>query len=136
MNNSSAKPRGLLDIAAIGLSGLCLLHCLALPIIVAGLPFLAGLGDEHFHAEMLWIVLPLSTLALALGYRRHRSLLVWQTGIPGMLLLVIGGTIAHSMYGVVADRALTLLGALVLATAHYMNSRLASCAATEPGHAA
>ena len=128
MNNSSAKPRGLLDMAAIGLSGLCLLHCLALPIIVAGLPFLAGLGDEHFHAEMLWIVLPISTLALALGYRRHRSLLVWQTGIPGMLLLVVGGTVAHSLYGLVADRALTLLGALVLAAAHYMNSRLASCA--------
>lgn len=136
MNDSSAKSRGILDIAAIGLSGLCLVHCLALPIFVAGLPFLAGLGDEHFHAEMLWVVLPVSTIALALGYRRHRSLLVWQTGIPGMLLLVLGGTVAHSLYGLTADRSLTLLGALVLAAAHYINTRLASCETSVARHSA
>lgn len=121
----------MLDMAAIGLSGLCLLHCLALPIIVAGLPFLAGMGDEHFHAEMLWIVLPVSTLALALGYRRHKRSLVWQIGIPGMLLLLIGGTIAHSLYGLTADRALTMAGALTLALAHYLNFRFASCEALD-----
>jgi hypothetical protein len=43
-------------------------------------------------------------------------------GAIGMLLLTIGGTIAHNQYGIVADRSLTVLGALTLAIAHFYNS--------------
>ena len=41
----------------------------------------------------------------------------------GVKLLVIGGTVAHSRYGLVADRAFSISGALVLAVTHYFNSR-------------
>ncbi len=124
MDQNSNKSTDWLDGAAVVLSGLCLVHCLALPLIVAGLPFLAGFSEGHLHAQMLVIVLPLSIFALAVGYRRHRDRRVIAAGTVGMLLLIIGGTVAHSQYGIMADRMLTVVGALTLATAHYYNSAL------------
>jgi hypothetical protein len=111
-----------LDGAAVTLSGLCLVHCLALPLIVAGLPFLAQFTDGHLHAQLLVVVLPVSVAALGLGYRRHRSNRIVTGGAVGMLLLVVGATVAHRYLGLAADRAFTMAGALVLATAHFFNT--------------
>lgn len=116
------KPSNWLDGAAVALSALCLIHCLALPLIVAGVPFLAQFAEGHLHAQMLVIVLPLSIVALALGFRRHRSLRIVAAGVVGMTALVIGATVAHTYLGLMADRLFTIVGALVLATAHFFNS--------------
>lgn len=110
------------------LSALCLVHCLALPLIVIGVPFLAQFAEGHLHLQMLAVVLPLSSLALGIGYRRHRSGRILTAGIVGMLLLTIGATVAHSQLGLIADRAFTICGSLTLATAHYFNSIRAQAA--------
>lgn len=116
------KPSNWLDWAAVGLSALCLVHCLALPLIVAGVPLLAQFSEGHLHAQMLVVVLPLSIVALGLGFNRHRNTRIVAAGTVGMLTLVIGATVAHSQLGLMADRAFTVVGALVLAGAHYFNS--------------
>ena len=117
-----------LDGTAVVLSALCLVHCLALPLIVIGVPFLAQFAEGHLHLQMLVIVLPLSTLALGIGYRRHRNSRILFAGIIGMLLLIIGATVAHAQLGLMADRAFTICGSLTLATAHYFNSVRAQAA--------
>lgn len=122
MDQSSANSTDWLDGMAVALSGICLVHCLALPIILAGLPFLSSFSEGHLHAQMLIVVLPLSIAALGIGFRRHRDIRIVAAGMVGMLLLTIGGTIAHDQYGLLADRMLTVLGALTLATAHFYNS--------------
>ena len=124
MDQNSADSTDWLDGTAVALSALCLVHCLVFPFIIAGLPFLAGFDEGHLHAQMLVVVLPLSIFALSVGFRRHRSLRVVAAGAAGMLLLTIGGTIAHDHYGLLADRLLTVSGALTLATAHFYNSSL------------
>ena len=111
-----------LDGAAVTLSALCLVHCLALPLVVAGLPFLSQFSESHLHAQALIIVLPLSIVALAIGYRRHTSLRIIAGGAVGMALLVIGATFAHGQLGLTADRVFTISGSLILATAHFFNS--------------
>jgi uncharacterized membrane protein len=117
-----SKSTNWLDGAAVGLSALCLIHCLALPLLVAGLPFLAQFAEGHLHAQMLMVVLPLSFIALGLGYRHHRNLKIVAAGAVGMLILTIGATVAHDNLGLAADRLFTIVGALVLATAHFYNS--------------
>ena len=117
-----SKSASWLDGAAVGLSALCLIHCLALPLLVAGLPFLAQFSEGHLHAQMLFVVLPLSTIALGLGYRHHRSSMIVLAGAVGMLTLLIGATVAHTRWGLAADRSFTIVGALVLAAAHFYNS--------------
>ena len=124
MVDSAPKPVGMLDTAAVMLSGLCLLHCLALPLLLVALPALATLSEGHLHTQMLLVAIPVSAVALGLGLRRHGSRYVLSFGILGMLLLLFGGTVAHFRYGIVADRTFTMAGALVLAVTHYFNSRL------------
>lgn len=122
MDQNSSKSNAWLDGAAAALSGLCLVHCLALPLLIAGLPFFAQFSAGHLHAQVLVIVLPLSSLALGLGLRRHRDLRIVVGGALGMVLLVIGATFAHAELGLVADRMFTITGSIVLATAHFYNS--------------
>jgi len=123
MDNSASTTTGLLDRAAILLSGLCVVHCLALPILIVATPFFGQLADGHLHAQMLIIVLPLSTGALALGFRQHRNLRIIVAGVAGMLLLALGGTVMHNQFGIAADRAFTMTGAVILAFSHWFNSR-------------
>jgi hypothetical protein len=124
MDQNSANSTDWLDGTAVALSALCLVHCLALPLIIAGVPFFAAFDEGHLHAQMLIVVLPLSIFALSVGFQRHHSMRVVATGAAGMLLLTIGGTIAHDQYGLWADRLLSISGALTLATAHFYNSVL------------
>jgi len=124
MDRSTSDSDGLLDRAAIALSGLCVLHCLAMPLVLLVLPFLGGLTAEHFHLQMLVVVVPVSTIAMGLGFRRHRSVAVMIAGGVGLAFLIVGGTWMHNEIGIVADRATTIAGSLLLASAHFYNSRL------------
>ena len=128
MDNRSVQP-AFLDQLAVALSGLCLVHCLLFPVAIIVLPFLGQFADDHLHAEMLVFVIPVSLLALWFGYRRHRQIVVWYYGIAGLLLLTIGGTLVHDNYGLLADRAMTVAGSIVLAITHYRNFRLSRSAA-------
>lgn len=114
----------LLDRIAIAMSGLCMLHCLALPIVLLTLPMLEQFGAGHFHLQALVFVIPVSVIALLLGYQRHldAGILVW--GVLGLGLLIFGATWAHNELGVLADRLCTISGSLILASTHYANSRL------------
>jgi len=117
------KSAPLLDGLALSASFLCLLHCLALPLIIAALPALANVLDvpESFHRWMLAIALPLSAGAIWLGWRRHGHV------VP--LILAIIGLVSMS-FGALADvtptieTALTTLGGLILACGHVGNWRL------------
>jgi MerC mercury resistance protein len=124
MDNSS-RQRVLLDKVAVALSGLCLVHCLALPFAVALLPFLGQFSDDHLHVELLFFVIPVSVIALLSGYRRHGQAGVIVFGALGLFVLTIGGTIVHDQYGLTADRLMTVAGSFVLAFTHYRNFRLA-----------
>jgi len=122
MNQDTQKSTDWLDGTAVALSALCLVHCLALPLVVAGLPFFAQFSEGHLHAQVLVVVLPLSVIALSIGFRRHRDLRIITAGALGILLLATGATFAHTQLGLTADRAFTIAGSLLLATAHWKNS--------------
>lgn len=124
MDHGTVKSPELLDKAAVALSGLCLLHCLALPILIVLLPFLNAVAIDRWHAPMLLVVIPVSVVAFTIGFRRHYDRGVIRTGVIGMALMVIGGTLAHFLLGLTADRVLTVAGAVILAAAHYRNTRL------------
>jgi hypothetical protein len=124
MNQTPAKSTDWLDGAAIGLSGLCLLHCLALPFFAGALPLLMPFAESHLHAQMLYFAVPLSAVAIGIGYSRHRNPRVVLAAITGIMLLSVGATVAHGSLGLVADRLFTISGSLVLAAAHLWNGLL------------
>jgi hypothetical protein len=123
MNEDTQKPRAWLDSVAVALSTLCLVHCMVLPLVVVGIPLLAQFSETHLHYQLLLVVVPLSVVALSIGFRRHHNPRILAGGALGLLLLIVGATVAHSQLGLVADRLFTIAGSLVLATAHWKNSR-------------
>ncbi|MTI12948.1 MerC domain-containing protein, partial [Sansalvadorimonas verongulae] len=62
------------DRLAISLSFLCLMHCLALPLLLVTLPSLTvlNLENELFHVGMVAFVIPTSLYALTLGCKKHQ----------------------------------------------------------------
>lgn len=130
MDNRPSNDGGILDHVAIALSGLCLIHCLLLPAIIVALPLFAQFNETHFHVQMLIVVVPVSLIAFVLAYRRHGNKVIIGWGIAGIAIMFVGGTIAHNRFGILADTMLTMAGAIILATSHYFNNRLAGHAAT------
>ena len=113
-----------LDKFAIALSGVCIVHCLISPIIITLLPIFAlnsMVEDILFHQLMLWIVLPTSCIALFIGCRKHREILIAITGIVGMLILIIVAFFGHDLFNSSYEKIMTIVGGLVLAISHTLN---------------
>lgn len=114
------------DKAAIALSALCALHCLALPIVASTLPLVStwNLEGEVVHQSLLFFVIPTSILALYLGCRKHRSYWLSLPLSLGFFLMVTAVFLGHSFLGEAGEKALTLAGAAMLAVGHWLNYRL------------
>jgi len=115
----------MLDGGGILLSGLCMLHCLLLPVTLTLLPILGStwLADESFHFWMLGLIIPTSGLALIIGCRRHRDGVVAWAGTAGLLLLVVTAVIGELTLSESIERWPTLAGGLSLTYAHWRNFR-------------
>tara|TARA_A100001037_G_C14995721_1_gene564674 strand:- start:510 stop:962 length:453 start_codon:yes stop_codon:yes gene_type:complete len=127
----------LLDRAAIGLSALCMLHCLALPAAMVLLPSLTSLpfADERFHLALIFVVLPTSLFALFMGCRRHRRIRVLVWGGSGVAVLLGTAIVGHEVPGASWERILTLIGASLVVFGHLQNfslCRSSACQHEEP----
>lgn len=124
--SSTADFTGKLDRAAVFLSGLCLVHCLALPVVLAVFPLLGGVFIPHetFHQLILVAVLPTTTLALGSGYRCHRQPGVLALGALGLAGLIAAAFIVHRLGAEELERVVTIASGLILACAHGWNFRL------------
>jgi len=116
----SSPPNRLFDISAISLSGLCLAHCLALPIAAAFLPALGAWSRaEWVHGLFVAIAAPLTGFAL---WRVHLS-----HPLPGGLIVLAMAGLALLLAGALHwptfgwETPLTVAGSLCLASAHLWN---------------
>lgn len=105
------------DLAAISLSGLCLVHCLALPALAVSLPVLGAWAEvEWVHWAFIAMALPISLLALSRGRRTGRARRV-MLAATGLGLMVAGAA------GVGDETVMTVVGGVTLALAHALNLR-------------
>lgn len=115
-----------LDQTAVALSGLCLVHCLLLPIVLAIFPLIgfSFMAHESFHQLILIVVVPTTVFALGAGCWRHRSMLVALLGTAGIAALVVAAFTVHAMGAQQLERWVTVAGGLLLAAAHIRNFQL------------
>ena len=117
---AAAGARGLLDRAAILLSGLCVAHCVASTVAVALLASAGGLlVDPRIHAIGLLLALLLGAVALGAGYRAHRARVPLVLGCVGLALMVVGLVVPHGP----AETLITVTGVSILALGHVRNRR-------------
>tara|TARA_Y100001970_G_C13546996_1_gene515011 strand:- start:102 stop:491 length:390 start_codon:yes stop_codon:yes gene_type:complete len=115
-----------LDKTAISLSVICAIHCLFVPLVLLYAPTLtiSVLTDEWFHTLLLFLVFPVSTLAMFFGCKQHKRYNILFYGIIGLMILAVSAIWGHDILGETGEIVATLLGASVLSFGHYRNQKL------------
>lgn len=110
------RPANLVEGTAMFTSVLCLVHCLALPLLLLLLPGVLGLfaQSEAFHYAALALIIPAAFAAFRLGYRRHGARLPALMGVAGVICLAIA---LLPGVGEGDELWLTVTGSLFLVTA-------------------
>jgi hypothetical protein len=117
---ASAEKSGLMDRLAIGLSGLCLVHCLASAIFVAMLASAGGiLLHPAIHEVGLVFAIALGVVALGRGVVEHGFMM--PSAVGGLGLGVMAGSLGLPEGG--AGTIYTILGVAILALGHDLNRR-------------
>jgi len=113
------------DRIAIALSTVCIVHCLAMPFVIALLPVAALTvgSDSHFHSLMLWFVVPTSVLGFGLGVRAHGrfdSVALGAVAIAGLAAAALTG---HDSWDPSVETLVNVGASVLLAVAHWRNFR-------------
>ena len=112
-------PTARLDRMAVGLSGLCVVHCLATAVLL-GLVSAAGgmLGAPIVHEVGLTLAMLLGAVALGRGIQEHGFILPSAIGALGLGVMAGALTLPHNG----SEAAFTVAGVLILALGHRLNA--------------
>ncbi|MEP1445747.1 MAG: MerC domain-containing protein [Paraglaciecola sp.] len=115
-----------LDRLSISASTVCAIHCAAMPTILALFPTLSFLpSDDHaFHEALVWLIVPMSLLAVFMGCKKHKDKAVLIGILSGLTLLVSTAFFAHDLVGEVGEKVATVVATFILAIAHWRNYSL------------
>lgn len=113
-----AVPTHRLDRLAIGLSGLCLVHCLATTVLLALAAAAGGLlGAEWIHEVGLGLAMVMGAISLGRGILEHGYSM--PSAIGGLGLGVMAGALTLPHDG--TEALFTVVGVAVLALGHRLN---------------
>ena len=116
----SAIRSGSIDRLAIGVSGFCLVHCIASAVLVTMLASASGvLLDPIFHEVGMMIALVLGVVGLGRGVLDHGFMLPAAIGSLGLGIMAGALTLEHG--GVTT--VYSVVGVLILALGHDLNRR-------------
>ena len=122
-----------LDWVAMTLSGICAIHCVALPILAGMLPLFStvvahghGAHEFWFHQFILFFILPISVIALWIGFRCHRKIypvVISGIGLSILLFSAIYADVWIIRYALPRELEIivTLVGGALHAVGHIMN---------------
>jgi len=114
-----AIPTTRLDRMAIGLSGLCLVHCLATSVLLALLASAGGmLGADWIHELGLSLAMILGGIALGRGILEHGYTM--PSAVGGLGLGVMAGALTLPHDG--TEAVYTVVGVSILALGHRLNN--------------
>ena len=121
----------LLDGATVGLSLLCFVHCLILPVVALSLPFLGFFANaEWVHWLFVGIAAPIAVLAIgpsAFAGRLPWIIPILAVGGVGFLLSGAFDWPSHEW-----GTGLTVAGGVMLAASHLLNRRCHHAAHNHP----
>ena len=108
-----------LDRFAIGLSGLCLVHCIATTVLLAAVASASGmLGAPWIHEVGLSMAMIMGAIALGRGILDHGYQLPAATGGLGLGVMAGAMTLPHDG----SEALYTMIGVAILALGHRLNS--------------
>lgn len=115
---SQPSSTGILDGTALGLSTLCLIHCLALPVLAVMLPTASVLSDQEWlHKVFVLLAVPITGLA-ALKNRSTPFALIFASVAGTGIGLLLAGAFLEQLHDY--ETLLTVTGATFVVIAHAM----------------
>ena len=109
-----------IDRLAIGLSGLCLVHCVGTAVLVMVLASAGGfLLDPRIHEIGLAFAIVLGALGLGRGIFHHGYMMPSSIGGIGLGTMAGSLTMPHGL----AEVTVSVFGVMVLALGHDLNRR-------------
>ena len=127
------------DRTGVFVAGLCLIHCLAFPFLIAAIPALHAFFDNSYlEITILTLGIVVGSISFFTSYRRHRKIypmLIGALGVAFLLtnLFVIPMTegVAHSLsehsHSALNIHPLMILGGLFLIAGHIWNIHACHC---------
>ena len=112
------------DWSGIFFSGLCLLHCVATPLLLASVSF--WLLSEWVHVLFLIPLIPITFMASRRAIRAGQSRWPAILLILGLLVLV-AALLLGTKIGEPAEIAMTIMGSLLLISGHPGNRHVHIC---------
>jgi hypothetical protein len=135
--DNASKTQLFSDRFAMVLSSLCVLHCIATPLLLVAVPSLTAysiFSGEVLHHTLLYFILPVGLFALTIGFLHHKQMWVIFLGLLGLTLLsaplllesalMERWHIDHHVLGENGETFLTIVGSIFVVIAHICNSRL------------
>jgi len=109
------------DQLAMGLSGLCLVHCLATTVFFASIASVGGVFlDNHlFHEIGLIVAIGFALITLVSGVLSHGYMMPFAVGSFGLGMMA--GALARPHDG--SEVVATMIGVAVVALGHDLNRR-------------
>ena len=129
MTQLNTRPLGWIeshaDRLSIGLSGVCLVHCLTSAVLLGRLSTAGGLLlDPIFHEIGLTFAILLGVVALGRGIVMHGYMMPASIGALGLGIMAGAMTLPHDGSG--GETLWTLVGVGLLALGHDLNRRAAN----------
>jgi|SRR6185503_2181219 hypothetical protein len=111
-------PTNLLDRVAMGLSGLCMVHCVATAVLIGLLASAGGfLGQPIFHEVGLTLAMIIGAFALGRGYLEHGFMLPVAVGSLGLGVMLGALSLPEGGH----EPIYTVAGVLIVALGHRLN---------------
>src|SRR5947209_10117365 len=111
-------PSSRLDRIAMGLSGLCLVHCAATAILLGLLASAGGfLGKPIIHEVGLSLAMIIGAVALGRGFREHGFVLPALVGLSGLSVMGYALTLPEGGN----EPMFTVAGVMILALGRRLN---------------
>lgn len=119
-------------------SGLCVIHCIAVPVVLLLMPALSDSfipREDITHAVLLGFILGIAGISFVSGYKVHGK---WQPVawmVVGVILVLVATFFAHDYLGHYWEPFIAIAGSLALIRAHYLNHHCKKCDHVHEHHA-
>lgn len=113
--------KGFWDRLGIGLSGLCAVHCLLVPVFVSLIPLWPAIEDLHGYTHLIFFLAITPAVILSIKNRNNLKS-ISRYLYAGLMIIFLAWIFSHQL-GDYGEAGITLIGSLLLIRGHWLNYR-------------
>ena len=114
--------KGFWDRLGIGLSSICAIHCLLVPVAIALIPLWPAFEQFHEYTHLIFFLAIAPTVVFSLQ-RKHESKMVTFFLVSGVIVIFLAWYF-NQYLGEYGEAGVTLVGSILLIKGHWTNYRL------------